>query len=121
MGMKPGVPMSRKGLRHHIYPFISLPSQHPNHTPVATIAVPKKRPTTDTRGQQSRLRGVHGNSKGCLALPLPECSFLSLFPFGTPCAVLSHLLSEERKGTPLLSPPLHRGFSKDWVDGVFFA
>lgn len=44
MGVKPSVPMSRRGSGRPTYPFIILPSQHPNQTPVATIAVPKNDP-----------------------------------------------------------------------------
>lgn len=41
--------MSRREIRHHTYPSISLHFQYPNQALVVTIAVPKKL-TRETRG-----------------------------------------------------------------------
>lgn len=78
MAMKPRVPMSRKGWGHHTYPFINLPSSTQIRHQLPPLLCQKKRPTTDTREQQSRLKGCMEMTKAALLYLFLNALF---FPF----------------------------------------
>lgn len=78
MGMKPNVPISRKGSGHHTYPLINLSFQQPNQAPVATISVPKK-DSPRYKGTAEQIKGSVEIAKATLLYLFLNALFFPLF------------------------------------------